>query len=175
MIALGVGPDGHIASLFPNRPELAEASRWVLPVTSSPKPPPERITMTLPVINAAKEVLVIALGDGKAEVVARALEVQALPGALPAQLVRPKGGRARWVLDAGSAAQLKHAEWESGKVRNGCSGLQRVGLCACWLACLEGSSTMHPANTPPSPSIPPPKQPMTGLPAQQVRRLPPTF
>lgn len=71
--------------------------------------------MTLPVINAAKSVLVIALGEGKAEIASRALEVQSLPGALPAQLVRPKAGRARWVLDAGSAKDLKHAEWDSGK------------------------------------------------------------
>lgn len=56
VIALGVGPDGHVASLFPNRPELAVTDRWVLPVTASPKPPAERITMSLPVINAGKEV-----------------------------------------------------------------------------------------------------------------------
>jgi 6-phosphogluconolactonase/glucosamine-6-phosphate isomerase/deaminase len=76
LIALGIGPDGHVASLFPNRPELAVADgRWILPVADSPKPPPERITFSLPVINAAKEVLVIALGEGKAEIVHRALEV----------------------------------------------------------------------------------------------------
>jgi hypothetical protein len=48
-ILLGVGPDGHVASLFPNRPEVAATGRWVLPVSASPKPPPERITYSLPV------------------------------------------------------------------------------------------------------------------------------
>lgn len=62
--AAGVGPDGHVASLFPNRKETAATSGpLVLPVTGSPKPPSERITLTLPVLNAAKNVLVVALGE----------------------------------------------------------------------------------------------------------------
>ena len=48
---LGLGPDGHVASLFPNRSQLAATDSWVLPVENSPKPPPERITFSLPVIN----------------------------------------------------------------------------------------------------------------------------
>lgn len=114
-VLLGVGPDGHVASLFPNRPEVAATGRWVLPVSGSPKPPPERITFSLPVINAAKDVLIVAVGEGKAEIVQRALEVQALPGALPAQLVRPKAGAARWVLDALAAQDLSVGEWENSK------------------------------------------------------------
>lgn len=51
MVLLGVGPDGHVASLFPNRKETAATSGWVLPVSDSPKPPPERITLSMPVIN----------------------------------------------------------------------------------------------------------------------------
>ncbi|GBF94076.1 6-phosphogluconolactonase [Raphidocelis subcapitata] len=113
LIVLGIGPDGHVASLFPNRPELAATGPWVLPVSASPKPPPERITFSLPVINAAKEVMVVALGESKSEIVQRVLEVQALPGALPAQLVRPKAGRARWVLDALAAQELNIGEWEN--------------------------------------------------------------
>ena len=48
---LGLGPDGHVASLFPNRSQVAAKDAWVLPVENSPKPPPERITLSLPVIS----------------------------------------------------------------------------------------------------------------------------
>ncbi|GIL80838.1 hypothetical protein Vretimale_9446 [Volvox reticuliferus] len=115
LILLGVGPDGHVASLFPNRPETAATKGWVLPVMNSPKPPPERITMTMPVINAAKEVAIVALGEGKREIVQRILETQALPGALPAQLVRPKGGKLKWLLDVASAELLDIASWGEAK------------------------------------------------------------
>ncbi|KAK9856858.1 hypothetical protein WJX84_008424 [Apatococcus fuscideae] len=115
LVLLGIGPDGHIASLFPNRSQTAARKGWVLPVSDSPKPPSERITLTLPVINAAKEVGIVAFGDGKAEIVQRALEVQALPGALPAQLVRPEEGRLYWLLDAGSAGNLRSGKWEDAK------------------------------------------------------------
>lgn len=115
LVLLGVGPDGHVASLFPNRPETADASgAWVLPVSNSPKPPPERITLSMPVINAARDVVVVAVGESKAEIVQRVLEVQALPGALPAQLVRPAPGRLRWVLDSLSAQELRLEDWEAG-------------------------------------------------------------
>lgn len=109
-ILLGIGPDGHTASLFPNFPQLAQ-SGIVLPIDNSPKPPPSRITLSLPVINAAARVLVVALGKGKTEIVERALEVQALPGALPCQLVRPKTGDLVWMLDADSAAALHIPDW----------------------------------------------------------------
>lgn len=115
LIVLGVGPDGHIASLFPNRPEIAESKRWVLPIADSPKPPAERITMTLPVINAAKDVVVYATGEGKAEIVQRALEVQSLPGALPAQMVRPSAGKLTWMVDVAAAQHLDIAKWNDGK------------------------------------------------------------
>eukprot|EP00210_Caulerpa_lentillifera_P004835 g4616.t1 len=111
-VLLGVGPDGHIASLFPNSVHLSQTSAWVLPVLDSPKPPSQRITLTLPVINNAQEVVVAALGSSKAEIVQRILEVQALPGALPAQLVRPISGKLTWVLDAGSSENLTIQNWE---------------------------------------------------------------
>ena len=112
LVLLGVGPDGHVASLFPNRKETAATEGWVLPVTESPKPPAERITLTIPVLNAAKQVAVVAIGAGKAEVVQRALEVQSLPGALPVQLVRPDGGKISWVVDKAAAGHLAVADWE---------------------------------------------------------------
>mmetsp|Transcript_40156 Transcript_40156/g.89089 ORF Transcript_40156/g.89089 Transcript_40156/m.89089 type:complete len:360 (+) Transcript_40156:81-1160(+) len=116
LILLGVGPDGHVASLFPNKAATFATSGWVLPVENSPKPPPERITFSLPVINAAKEVHVVALGESKAEVVQRALEVQALPGSLPVQLVRPTEGKLKWLLDVQSAQFLDIASWGESKL-----------------------------------------------------------
>lgn len=115
LILLGMGPDGHVASLFPNKPQTSATSGWVLPVTNSPKPPPERITFTMPVINSAKDVVLVALGHEKAEVLQRVLEVQALPGALPAQLVRPTQGRLRVFLDVASAQNLDVTNWEDKK------------------------------------------------------------
>jgi 6-phosphogluconolactonase len=112
LILLGVGPDGHICSLFPNRPETAAKEGWILPLKDSPKPPPERITFTLPVVNAARQVVFVALGEGKAEIVQRVLEVQSLPGALPAQLVRPEDGKVTWILDADAAAGIAAEKWE---------------------------------------------------------------
>ena len=110
------GPDGHVASLFSHRSSLSEDVKWVVPISNSPKPPSERISMTLPVINAAKDVVFLALGEGKAEVVQRTLEVQALPGSLPAQLVRPESGKTRWFLDVQSAQHLNIASWEEAKL-----------------------------------------------------------
>lgn len=114
-ILLGTGPDGHIASLFPNAPHLAVADKWIVPVTASPKPPAERITFTLPAINAAKACIFLATGTGKADVVHRALECQALPGAVPAQMVRPENGSVTWLLDLESSKELEIASWDNQK------------------------------------------------------------
>lgn len=117
LILLGVGPDGHIASHFPHRGTLSAGIKpWVIPVDNSLKPPSERITLSLPVINAAREVVFVALGEGKAEIVQRTLEVQSLPGALPAQLVRPSMGRVKWLLDVSSAQNLDIASWGEPKL-----------------------------------------------------------
>ena len=112
LVVLGVGPDGHVASLFANRTVLAPTPRSYLPVTDSPKPPAARVTLSLSAINAAATVVVLASSAAKAEVVQRALEVQALPGALPAQSVRPAPpGELVWLLDVDSASALSTAEW----------------------------------------------------------------
>jgi 6-phosphogluconolactonase len=63
---LGVGPDGHVASLFPERGGIREESRTVIPVRNSPKPPPERLSLTLPVINSAQRVWLMLAGADKA-------------------------------------------------------------------------------------------------------------
>ena len=70
---LGVGPDGHVASIFPELPELLSAPGVVIPVRNSPKPPPTRISLTLPAISEAHEIWLIASGAEKAEALKEAL------------------------------------------------------------------------------------------------------
>src|SRR5699024_9618621 len=74
LVLLGMGPDGHIASLFPGQGTVAIADRTVIGVRDSPKPPPERISLTLPVLNGARQVWVIVSGAAKADPVRQALE-----------------------------------------------------------------------------------------------------
>ena len=70
---LGVGPDGHIASLFPDRPEVMVTDAAALPVRDSPKPPAERVTLTRPVLNASKRVWLVLTGADKASALGLAL------------------------------------------------------------------------------------------------------
>jgi 6-phosphogluconolactonase len=72
VLMLGVGPDGHIASLFPGFPQLDVVDRVAVPVTDSPKPPPERISLTFSALNRSKAVWFLVSGDEKAPAVARA-------------------------------------------------------------------------------------------------------
>eukprot|EP00898_Chlorokybus_atmophyticus_P004001 jgi/Chlat1/4601/Chrsp290S04345 len=113
MILLGMGPDGHVASLFPNHPLLKESTAWVKPIFDSPKPPPERITLTLPVLNSASQVVFAAAGAGKAEMVHKVLEEEQAWGSLPAQLVRPMAGSVMWLTDSEAASQLSTAKQQS--------------------------------------------------------------
>jgi 6-phosphogluconolactonase len=70
VIVLGIGPDGHIASLFPGAPALdVQAPALCLGVHDSPKPPPERLTLTLPVLHAAKRCVLLATGAAKADAI----------------------------------------------------------------------------------------------------------
>jgi 6-phosphogluconolactonase len=73
VVMLGVGPDGHVASLFPGFPQLDVDDRIAVGVTGSPKPPPERITLTYPALNRTREVWFVVSGQEKAEAVARAV------------------------------------------------------------------------------------------------------
>lgn len=70
---LGMGPEGHMNSIFPHTPAVAETERLAVGVHDCPKPPPERLTFTLPAVRRSRHVLVVAAGDGKAEAVARGL------------------------------------------------------------------------------------------------------
>src|SRR5262245_38521463 len=101
-LVLGVGEDGHVASLFPGSPLVGERARRVAWVADSPKPPALRLTLTPRALAEARQVLVLATGAEKAEAVAAALEGNAEPRELPARLVRERD----WYLDRAAAAML---------------------------------------------------------------------
>src|SRR5258705_12411621 len=77
LVLLGVGPDGHVCSLFAGHPLLKEERRFVAPVLNSPKPPPRRLTLTMPVLAAAEHVVIAAMGEAKAEIMREAIEDKA--------------------------------------------------------------------------------------------------
>ncbi|GCE47084.1 6-phosphogluconolactonase [Thermosporothrix hazakensis] len=105
LILLGMGPEGHTASLFPHQESLKEQVRLVMPVTV-PKPPPPRLTFTPPVLNAAKHVLFLVTGKDKAEAVQAVLEGEYNPEEYPAQIVQPSNGDVTWLFDTGAASHL---------------------------------------------------------------------
>src|SRR5947199_8156274 len=88
LIQLGMRPEGHTASLFPHQQSLHEQQRLVMPV-SVPKPPPQRLTFTPPLLNAARHILFLVTGSEKADAVHAVLEGEHNPDEYPAQIVRP--------------------------------------------------------------------------------------
>ena len=100
LIFLGIGPDGHTASLFPGHSALAEAERIVIRIDDSPKPPPERVTFTLPLLNAARTVAFLAEGSDKRDACSRARRGDP---SIPAGRVRPSEGRLLWFIDETAA------------------------------------------------------------------------
>lgn len=105
LLQLGMGPEGHTASLFPHQPSLHEQQRLVMPV-NVPKPPPPRLTFTPPLLNAAKHVLFLVTGVDKADAVQAVLEGGYQPEEYPAQIVRPPHGDVTWMLDTAAAGKL---------------------------------------------------------------------
>ncbi|XP_018497495.1 6-phosphogluconolactonase [Galendromus occidentalis] len=101
---LGMGPDGHTCSLFPNHELLLETKKWVASIADSPKPPPQRVTFTLPVLNAAKNVIFIVTGESKASPLRNILAGLPDNPSLPASLVHPSPGILHWVCDKPAAA-----------------------------------------------------------------------
>ena len=104
LVLLGLGPDAHIASLFPNAPTLRERRR-VLPAEAGLEPFIDRVTLSLPTINAAREILFVVAGESKAEAVRRAFAEEPSPEA-PASLVHATEGRTVAILDRAAAAAL---------------------------------------------------------------------
>lgn len=103
IVMLGVGPDGHVASLFPGFPQL-DSTEIAVGVTDSPKPPPERISLTFPALNRARSVWFLVSGDGKAEAVARALGGADLHDVPAAGVTGHE--ETIWFLDRAAASQL---------------------------------------------------------------------
>lgn len=104
---LGVGEDGHVASLFPGHPLLAERHRFVAALTDSPKPPAGRLTLTLAAIAAARLVVVTALGEAKAAAVAAALREP--DSRLPLALALAAAQRSWLLVDPAAARELPAA------------------------------------------------------------------
>ncbi len=106
LVLLGMGDNGHTASLFPGLTAVHEHTRWVV-AEHIAEVGMWRITLTPAAINAAAEVVFLVSGAGKAPMLARVLEGPRQPDVLPAQVVAPTKGTLRWLVDAAAAAQLK--------------------------------------------------------------------
>ncbi len=104
LVLLGMGPDGHVASLFPGFAQLTEMDRRCVEVFGSPKPPSERITLTFPALNHAAEVWFLVSGDGKADAVARAIG----DGSVAETPAKGVSGlqQTLWLLDEAAASRL---------------------------------------------------------------------
>ena len=106
LVLLGLGDDGHTASLFPGSPSIRETKRLVL-ASQSPRSIRDRVTFTPPLINHARAIVFLATGAGKAAAVRTALEDEAVdPMQCPAKAIQPANGRRVWFLDQPAAAQL---------------------------------------------------------------------
>ena len=110
ILLLGMGPDGHTCSLFPGHPlftNAAQQTEIVLPISDSPKPPPERVTLTLNYVNNSSHLLFWACGAGKAEMIRRILGDKDL--SLPCANVRPNSdtGVLKWFIDNDAAKLLR--------------------------------------------------------------------
>jgi 6-phosphogluconolactonase len=107
LLLLGLGPDGHTASLFPNSPGLAETERLVIAAEAKLDPFVERVTMTPPALRSARRMIYLATGERKSEAVAGALAGPPDP-AVPASLIRAENGETIAILDQKAASRLHH-------------------------------------------------------------------
>ena len=106
LICLGMGDDGHTASLFPGTAALRERERWVVAQYVAVARA-WRVTFTATLINAARHVAFLVEGAGKSETLRRVLEGAYQPDVLPAQLIQPISGQTHWFVDAAAAARIQ--------------------------------------------------------------------
>lgn len=108
LMLLGMGPDGHVASLFPLHPHRHEKERLVTFITDSPKPPPPRITFTFPVINSASEIAMVVTGAELAHMVDVALGNAPPPDGIPPPCTEVSAEEElTWFLDKDAASELQ--------------------------------------------------------------------
>lgn len=107
LVLLGLGDDGHTASLFPDSPALEERQRWTS-VTRRAGEEIVRVTLTPPLINQADLVLFLVAGEDKAAVLHEVLENHPDPRSLPARMIMPEQGELRWLVDMPAARLLRH-------------------------------------------------------------------
>jgi len=105
LILLGLGPDGHTASLFPHTEAVVERQRWISR-NDVPKLNASRITMTAPILNRGKFILFLVAGADKAEALHAVLDGPKDPERLPAQLIQPTGGILIWMTDEAAISRL---------------------------------------------------------------------
>lgn len=103
---LGLGEDGHTASLFPDSEALNQKSNWVV-ATKAPRLRQTRITLTIPVFNHAAHVVFLVTGKEKASVLSEVLRASSGMKQLPAQMIRPSSGSLEWLVDRAAASQLE--------------------------------------------------------------------
>jgi 6-phosphogluconolactonase len=106
LVFLGLGANGHTASLFPQSPVLKERERWVAAVQLT-EAEPYRVTLTAPLLNQAAAVAFLVAGPSKAGVLKEVLHGPYEPDRLPAQLIRPEFGELLWLVDEAAAAHLQ--------------------------------------------------------------------
>lgn len=108
LIFLGMGTDGHTASLFPGTPALEEKHRWVI-ANNVPRLQTQRLTLSPAIFNHAEQVIFLVTGADKADILAEVLEGPYRPERLPAQIIRPERGVLLWILDQAAAKRLRQS------------------------------------------------------------------
>lgn len=105
LVLLGMGAEGHVASLFPRSPALKERERWVVATFVEPKQS-WRITLTPVALNAASKIIFLVIGEEKAQALRRALSEPKQPHDFPAQIIDPPQGQVLWIVDKAAASVL---------------------------------------------------------------------